>query len=153
MKALEILSRFFIRFRYPVTLPEDLAQALGIELSNYITFDKLVHSLTCPSCQPSKLFKYMSREKAEQAFSHAHSKELFKKNSLFSFYFSEGWMEFSLEFDDQSRLRRLYLHHKCIQTERGVEIPLQPIHDMQTANITTGQRESAKLGLNPNLRP
>ena len=97
MKALELLSRFFIRFRYPVTLPEDLAQALGIELSNYITFDKLVNSLTCPACQPSKLLKFMSREKAEEAFCHAHSKELFKKNSLFSFYFSEGWIEFSLE--------------------------------------------------------
>jgi hypothetical protein len=113
-----------------VTLPEDVAQALGIELSNYITFDKLVTSLTCPSCQPSKLRKFMNRERAEDAFRNAHSKELFKKNSLFSFYFSEGWIEFSLEFDDQSRLRRLYLHHKSIQQERGIEIPLQSLYEM-----------------------
>lgn len=127
MKAIELFSRFFLRFRYPVTLPEDVAQALGIELSNYITFNQLVHFLTCPTCCPSKLKKFMTREQAEEAFQNAHCKELFKKNSLFSFYFSEGWMEFSLEFDDESRLRRMYLHHKSIIQDRGIEIPLQPL--------------------------
>lgn len=145
MKALELLSRFFIRFRYPVTLPEDVAMALGIELSNYITFDKLVDLLTRPTCQPSKLLKYMSREKAEEAFHHAHSKELFKKNSLFSFYFSEGWIEFSLEFDDQSKLRRLYLHHKSIQHERGIEIPLQTLSEIPSLNKAYALHEKQKM--------
>ncbi len=129
MKAFELLSRFFLRFRYPVTLPEDVAQALGIELSNNISFERFVHLLTCPTCQPSKLRKYMSRDIAEDAFQNAHCKEHFKKNSLFSFYFSEGWVEFSLEFDNQSKLRRLYLHHKSIEQERGIEIPLQPLSE------------------------
>jgi hypothetical protein len=128
-------------------MPEDLAQALGIELSNYITFDKLVDLLTRPTCQPSKLLKYMSREKAEEAFHNAHSKELFKKNSLFSFYFSEGWIEFSLEFDDQSKLRRLYLHHKSIQHERGIEIHLQPISESLPISHTFPFHDKQKIKL------
>lgn len=124
MKAFDQLCRFFIRFRYPVSLPEDIAEALGISLSNYITFDKFVSLLTCPSCKPTKLQRYMPREKAEQAFKNAHCKEVFNGTSLFSFYFTEGWMEFKLEFDNQSRLRRLYLHHKHIKQEDGTEIKL-----------------------------
>jgi hypothetical protein len=112
-----------------VTLPEDVAKALGIYISNYITFDKLVHLLTCPSCRPTRLKRYMTREKAEEAFQNAHCKELFKGTSLFSFYFPEGWMEFLLEFDNQSRLRRLYLRHKNIKQERGVEILLAAINE------------------------
>ena len=62
MKAFDHLCRFFIRFRYPISLPEDIAEALGINLSNYITFDKFVSLLTCPSCKPTKLHKFMPRE-------------------------------------------------------------------------------------------
>jgi hypothetical protein len=136
MKAFDQLCRFFIRFRYPISLPEDIAEALGINLSNYITFEKFVSLLTCPSCKPTKLHKYMSREKAELAFKNAHCKEQFKGSSLYSFYFAEGWMEFMLEFDDQSRLRRMYLHHKNIELERGAEIQLYQ-HENAMANVSS----------------
>lgn len=125
MKAFDLLCRFLIRFRYPISMPEDIAEALGLDLTNYITFDKFVSLLTCPNCKPTKLHKFMPRDKAELAFKNAHCKEFFKTSSLFSFYFAEGWMEFMLEFDDQSRLRRMYLHHKQIKQERGAEIQLQ----------------------------
>jgi hypothetical protein len=124
MKAFDHLCRFFIRFRYPITLPEDVAEALGIHLSNYITFDQFVDMLVSPSCKPTRLKKYMPREEAEEAFEKAHSKEQFKRSSLFSFYFSEGWIEFVLEYDEQSLLRRMYLQHKNIKQERGIEISL-----------------------------
>ncbi len=124
MDAFEQVCRFFLRFRYPVSLPEDIAQALGLEISNYVTFDEFIHYLTSDSCKPTRLTKFMQREKAEEAFKEAQCKECFKHSALFSFYFAEGWVEFVLEFDDHARLRRLYLNHKTIQEERGTEIIL-----------------------------
>lgn len=124
MKAYDQLCRFFHRFRYPITMPEEIAQALGIELPNHITFDQFVDRLTCPNCRPTRLTRFMYREQAEDAFLHAHCKERFKHSSLFSFYFTEGCLEFVLQFDDQSRLRRLYMHHQSLKQERGVEIRL-----------------------------
>lgn len=118
------LRRFFIRFRYPVSLPEDIAQALGIELSNAATFDQFVDKLIAPACQPTKLCKFMPRELAEEAFCNAQKKEKFRQNTLCSYYFSEGWVEFILQFDECSRLRRIYVNHKKIRRDEGVEIVL-----------------------------
>lgn len=124
MKALDHLYRILIRFRYPVSLPEDVASALGIEVSNFLTFEQFVEYLTGPLCRPTRLTRFMSREKAEEAFQSAQCKESFHQNTLFSYYFSEGWLEFVLQFDEQSRLRRIYLQHKNIQSDTGIEIPL-----------------------------
>jgi hypothetical protein len=66
----------------------------------------------------------MPREEAEAAFQTALRKEKFLHNSLFSYYFNEGWMEFVLQFDEHSRLRRIYIQHKKITQEEGIEIPL-----------------------------
>jgi hypothetical protein len=125
MKAYDQLCRFFLRFRYPITLPEEVAGALGIDLPNFLTFEQFVERLTGPECCPTRLNRFMPREKAEEAFLHAHCKELFKQTSLFSFYFTEGYLEFILHFDEQGLLRRLYMHHKRFKEERGVEIRLQ----------------------------
>lgn len=124
IKALDSIYRFFLRFRYPVTLPEDIADALGIAASNFLTFDEFVRRLTSPSCRPTKLNKFMPREKAEEAFKTAQRTERFRQNTLVSYYFSEGWMEFILYFDEQSRLRRIYIHHRQIEKDQGIEIPL-----------------------------
>ena len=125
MKAFNLLYRFILRFRYPVSLPEDVAQALGIPLSNHLTFDEFVKYLSCPKkCCPSKLKKYMSREKAEEAFGNALKKDRFPRNTLFAYYFQEGWLEFSLSFDEHSRLRRVYVQHKLIAKDSGIEINL-----------------------------
>jgi hypothetical protein len=129
MKTLDHLYRFFLRFRYPVTLPENIAEALGVQMSNFLTFKEFVHHLSSPSFRPTRLKKYMTREKAEEAFDGALRKEHFKQKTLFSYYFSEGWMEFVLHFDDQSRLRRIYLQHKQIPQEGGIEIHLNKESD------------------------
>jgi len=118
------MYRFFIRWRYPVSLPEDIAEALGLEFTCYLTFDEFVSRLSCPQLRPKSLKKYMPRQQAEDAFSSALRKDTFSQKSLFSYYFNEGWIEFILQFDDQARLRRLYLQHKCIRDDLGLEIHL-----------------------------
>lgn len=124
MKAWELLSRLIVRFRYPVSLPEDVAQALGIHMSNFLTFEEFVNQLMSPECRPTRLTKFMPRDKAEEAFQGAQRTERFQQNTLISYYFSEGWMEFVLSFDEKSRLRRIYLQHKQICSDKGIEIQL-----------------------------
>jgi hypothetical protein len=124
MRTFDLLYRFFLRFRYPVSLPEDIATALGVDLSSYLTFDEFVSRLKCPHFRPTRLKKYMSREQAESAFCSACRVDRFNQKSLFSYYFNEGWIEFVLQFDDSARLRRIYLQHKLIQDDLGLEIPL-----------------------------
>lgn len=125
MRPFNLISSFLLRFRYPVTLPEDIAKALGVEISNQLTFNEFVNHLTCPSCCPTRLVKFMPRELAEKAFERAPCKEKFRDRTLISFKFHEGWMEFDLQFDSESRLRRVYIQHKNIINERGVEIKLR----------------------------
>lgn len=120
----DTLFHFLLRFRYPVTLPEEIATDLGITLSNFLTFEEFVTKLTCRSCQPKHLQRFMPREAAEAAFQSAQRKERFGRSSLFSYYFHEGWLEFSLTFDEQSRLRRIYVQHKKLSKEQGIEIQL-----------------------------
>jgi hypothetical protein len=136
MKALDHLYRFFLRFRYPVSLPEDIADALGLPLSNFVTFKEFVRQLLNPSSRPTRLTKFMPRDQAEAAFKSARRIEHFKQKTLFSYYFSEGWMEFVLLFDDQSRLRRVYLQHKQLEQEGGVEIPLNKSLENNNKDLT-----------------
>ncbi len=124
MKGFNWLYHFFLRFRYPVSLPEDIATDLGINTSNFLTFEEFVTQLTNNSCRPRRLTRFMPRETAEAAFQSAQRKEYFGHNTLFSYYFHEGWLEFSLYFDEQGRLRRIYLQHKRLVSDEGVEIPL-----------------------------
>lgn len=129
MTALKSLYRLFLRLRYPVSLPEDIAVSLGIQISNSICFKDFVSCLTCPQARPTRLTKFMPRKLAEEAFQLAPRKECFQNNSLFSFCFNEGWVEFVLQFDDQSRLRRIYLQHRDIANDLGIEIPLSQPDD------------------------
>ena len=124
MKALDCLFRFFIRFRHPFTLPEDIANSLGVRVSNNVSFDDFVTRLTAPECCPTTLHKLMGRNEAENAFCGAQRKEQFQRNTLISYYFNEGWLEFNLQFDQESRLRRIYIQHKKIESDQGVELHL-----------------------------
>jgi len=126
MKAFSFsnLFRLFVRLRYPVALPEEIAEALGIELSNDLAFSQFVSLLTSSNCQPTRLCRFMPRQQVEDAFKSAQKKERFKQDSLYSYYFNEGWLEFVLQFDTESRLRRIYVQHHTIKEERGIEIPL-----------------------------
>lgn len=135
MKAVDLFRRFLIRFRYPITLPEELAKALGIDLPNFITFDELVERLSCPNCRPTTLARFMHRQKAEEFFLHAHCHERFKHSSLFSFYFTEGCLEFVLQYDNHSLLRRMYIQHPRLKQERGIEIRLTPVSDISLVKI------------------
>lgn len=118
-RAMDGLVRLLVRFRYPVSLPEEVACALGIEVSNRWTFQHFLSRLSSPSCCPAKIKRLMPRHHAESLFEKALRKERFKQHSLFSYYFKGAWLEFILHFDDQSRLRRVYLQHRdlCCDVE------------------------------------
>lgn len=122
MNFFKPFQRLFVRFRYPVSMPEDVASDLGLNISNYLTFQEFIELLTNPNTKPSKLSRYMPRHEAECIFQSALRKERFKHDSLFSYYFNGGWMEFVLQFDEQSRLRRLYINHKDMKQK--YEIPM-----------------------------
>lgn len=124
MKWYNSFLQLITRFRHPVSLPEEVAEALGIQFSNLQPFESLFTHLTCPSCTPRRLHKFMLREKAEEAFQHALRKERFHNTSLFYYYFNGHWLEFRLQFDDESMLRRLYVQHRRIKHDSGLEIPL-----------------------------
>jgi hypothetical protein len=122
MKTLDSLCRLLVRFRYPFSVPADIASALGIHTSHFITFNKLISYLTNPACKPATLSKYMPRSQAERAFTTALRKERFQSDSLFSYHINGNWLEFVLHFDDQARLRRLYIFHKDFKEKH--EIPI-----------------------------
>lgn len=124
MNLIASLRHMILRFRYPVSMPEDIAAALGVPLPNALSFTDFVIRLRHPSCLPTRLAKFMPRELAEKAFCNAIRTEKFNEKTLFSYYFSEGWLEFVLQFDRDERLRRIYLMHREINEEDGVEIPL-----------------------------
>lgn len=139
MQFFDSFLHMFIRFRYPVSLPQDIAHALGISLKNTIAFEHLL--MVCQSCVPTRLAKFMPRMEAERVFQSAQRKDRFAQTSLYSYFFSEGWLEFELHFDDCSRLRRIYIHHKLIVNPNGFELPLvvdaqamqQSTHDTHTS--------------------
>ena len=124
-KAAEHLIRLLQRFWYPVSLPEDVAYALGIEIPTFMGFEKLLATLTSPCCQPTNLHRFMPRDFAEEFFTSAVRKERFRQHSLFSYYFNRGWLEFVLHFDSDRRLRRLYIEHRDIASGGACEIPLR----------------------------
>lgn len=123
-ESLNRLARLIARFRYPVSLPEEVTEVLGVQVSNFSSFEELIKRLIGSKCNPSTLAKYMPRKAAEAAFKRATCIEQFSEKTLVSYFFSEGWVEFILKFDDQSRLRRIYILHKSMNDEQGVEIPL-----------------------------
>jgi len=112
MQFFSAVRNMLIRFRYPVSLPEDVASSLGVDIENSIEFQNFLTK--CHASRPTRLTKFMPRMEAERAFHTALRKEKFSSSSLYSFYFNEGWLEFELQFDANSLLRRVYLHHKLI---------------------------------------
>lgn len=122
MRILKPLQRLFVRFRYPVSTPEDVAADLGLDITNALTFQEFILFLTNPLHRPKKLIRFMGREQAEEIFRLALRKERFQQNSLFSYHFKEGWMEFILQFDDEARLRRLYIRHKNLKQKHEMGI-------------------------------
>lgn len=118
------------RFRYPVSLPEDVALALGMQMPRLLSFNEVIFSLKQPDFSQSTLVKFMPRALAEQAFVNAVRTERFFEKTLISYCFNEGCIEFALHFDKESRLRRVYLLHKEIPADQGIEIALKPTSSM-----------------------
>lgn len=112
----------FVRFRYPISMPEEVGSDLGINFSNFLTFQEFIGCLTNPLYRPTKLTRFMPRAQAEEHFRCALRKERFSQNSLFSYHFNGGWMEFMLQFDEQARLRRLYILHKDLKQKHEILI-------------------------------
>jgi hypothetical protein len=113
------------RLRYPFSLPNEVASDLGIDIQRCISFKNFLVALSNPSCCPKNLCRFMPRNLADKCFETAMRKEKFPQHSLYSYHFNGAWMEFVLHFDDQGRLRRLYLCHKDLkQKSNQVEIPL-----------------------------
>ena len=110
------LTRILARFRHPISLPEDVESALGVPLSNFLSFEQVVTTLKKPSCLPTKLLRYMPRKDAEKSFqtacnTHCCQKESFLNLSIFTYDFNGKSISFELRFDDQAKLRRIYLNH------------------------------------------
>ncbi len=125
MHLLESLTRLICRFRYPVSLPEDVAHDLGLNLPNTLNFHDFLLHLSDPHHRPTKLRKFMSRGRAEQTFESALKKESFNSSSLFSYYFNKSWLVIALYFDEQDRLRRVYLQSPACENFDGFDIPLE----------------------------
>lgn len=124
MRWIETIQQLMLRLRYPVSMPQDIAHALGISLSNTSSFDAFMVELCTSKILPSRLTKFMPRQLAEKAFDNAIRTERFCEKTLISYYFNEGWVEFVLQFDRESRLRRIYFTHRNIDADQGIEIPL-----------------------------
>ena len=125
VKAIYRLSRLIARIWYPVALPEEVAGTLGIQVSNFLSFSELLNVLSNPAFYVTSLSKYMPRQIAEAVFQNATCVEFFKDKTLVSFYFNEGWIEFVLCFDSNNCLRRIYLNHKQVESDPGIEIVLR----------------------------
>lgn len=118
------LSRLFARWRHPHTLPEEVASILDLDVSNYLTYEEFI-SLLKQHCHPPKtLTRFMPREQAERTFFKASYKEHFCNESHFSYCFKQGVIDFTLTYDGENRLRRLYLNHRGMELDQKLEIPL-----------------------------
>ncbi|MCH9626979.1 MAG: hypothetical protein S4CHLAM2_06110 [Chlamydiales bacterium] len=125
MQLLESLTRLISRFRYPVSLPEDVARDLGMDLPNTLSFHDFIQLLSSPHHRPAHLRKFMPRRQAEETFVSALKKENFKSCSLFSYSFNKSWLVIALYFDNEERLRRLHLQCPACQQLDGFDILLE----------------------------
>jgi hypothetical protein len=127
LKIFKTIERTFLRLRYPVSLPEEIAEALGVSFSNYLSFKDFLAVLSEPLSAPKRLSRFMPRATAENVFCNAARTERFSERTLVSYHFPEGWVEFILQFDRESRLRRVYLLHREIASDQGIELSLSEV--------------------------
>ncbi|NGX61156.1 MAG: hypothetical protein K940chlam9_00637 [Chlamydiae bacterium] len=124
MHLIETFYRLVSRFRYPVSLPEEVASDLGLHVPNSVSFQEFIQYLSSPEHRPTKLRRDMPRILAESAFESALKKESFKSCSFFSYYFNKSWLVFALHYDPEGRLRRVYLQCPNCISQEGFDIPI-----------------------------
>lgn len=125
MQLVEQFTRLISRFRYPVSLPEDLANDLGVKLANTVSFRQIIRVLHSSDFRCSRLKRLMDRQLAEDIFRSALKKESFKSSSLFSYYYNKSWLVFALYFDSENRLLRLYVQCPSCSQMEGFDIHLE----------------------------
>lgn len=118
------LIRLMSRFRYPVSLPEEIACDLGLMIPNTIQCKDLIRFLSSPNLPPIKLKKYMPRFRAESHFRSPVKSESFPNRTLFSYYLGKGWVVVSLYYDDQALLRRVSLQFPKNLEDISLDLPL-----------------------------
>lgn len=122
--------RLWDRICYPISNPQQVLGALGIQSKTYVNFQQFLQQVVTRS--PRRLFRRMPRAQAEKAFSTAYKKEGFHHMTIMSYYFCQGWLEFILEFDPRDHLRRLYVQHRLINSSHTIELELpenEELHD------------------------
>lgn len=120
----ESLTRLMNRLRYPVSLPDDIANDLGISLPRIRSLKVFLELLSMPATKTKHLKRWMPRHEAEAAFKCAIKKETFSASSFFSYYFNHGWVVVALYFDEHARLRRAYLQCPACETMEGFELKI-----------------------------
>ncbi|MCB1181343.1 MAG: hypothetical protein KDK55_04905 [Chlamydiia bacterium] len=100
------LLRLLSRFRYPASLPEEVASDLGLFIPNTISFKDFMSFLRSNHCCPTTLKRGMDRFDAERVFSSPLKKEIFSSRTLLSYYFAKGWLVITLFFDEGGQLTR-----------------------------------------------
>lgn len=109
-RLLSSIKLGYNRLRYPFSMPEDIGEDLGLDITNQLNFESFLQLLCSSSCLPQNLQKYMERDHVEKHFSHAFRTDRFSDKTLVCYYFKQGWIEFELKYDDENRLRRIWLH-------------------------------------------
>ncbi|MBS0623955.1 MAG: hypothetical protein JSS62_04955 [Verrucomicrobia bacterium] len=122
MVIFKSVTKLIHRFRYPGSMPEDVAHDLGYHLSNTMAFSEFLQVLGSSSYRPTRLWKMMPRPLAEMAFTYALKKETFRYSTLFSYSFNHGWLVFALYFDEHSRLRRLFVQCPSCISQKSFDI-------------------------------
>ncbi len=122
------ITHMKVRMRYPYALPSDIGTSLGQSIDDSITFPLLLKILSNLQ-EPRSLARFMNRDRAEKSFILATRCERFTTSTLYSFRFNEGWIEFELHFDEEDKLRRLFILHKEIVSCDRIEIPLSKEED------------------------
>ncbi len=125
MKFLDSCLRLFCQFKYPLSLPDEVALAIGMRQANFIPFDLLCKTITPPRDAPKALKKYMNRKEAEKVFKSALSRKFEPLQSHFSYTVDGTTVNFTLHFDQNERLRRLVVQREEIYFAKGIDIPLE----------------------------
>jgi hypothetical protein len=124
MKFFKFALKFFIGNDVNHLLPDELLKTLGLDLKGNSSIEDLLEKLNHSKSLHIKLKKFMTKREVENAFISAEKKEHFSRHSLYSYYFSKGWVGFFVSFDQDLKLRRVYLQYKSLRYQDTIELYL-----------------------------
>jgi hypothetical protein len=124
MKIFKFVLKFFVDNQVDHLLPDELLKTLGLDLEGKSSIEDFVEKLNHSKSLHVKLKKFMTRREVENTFLSAEKKEHFSRHSLYSYYFSKGWLGFFVSFDQDLKLRRVYLQYKSLRYQDFIELYL-----------------------------